>query len=44
MSQDFVQRQPRNVQKSIMHVQGCCFADMDLFLFAVLVAVAVIIT
>ena len=43
MSQDFVQRQPRNVQKSIMHVQGYSFADINLFLFAVFVDVAVIV-
>ena len=29
----FVQRRLRNVQKSVMHVQSCCFADLNLLLF-----------
>ena len=29
----FVQRRQRNVQKSVMHVQSCCFADLNLLLF-----------
>ena len=33
-----VQRRLRNVQKSVMHVQSCCFANLNFF--AVLVAVA----
>ena len=28
-----VQRQKRNVQKSVMHVQSCCFACLNLLLF-----------
>ena len=28
-----VQRRQRNVQKSVMHVQSCCFACLNLFLF-----------
>ena len=28
-----VQRRPRNEQKSVMHVQSCCFANLNLFLF-----------
>ena len=36
-----VQRGLRNVQKSVMHVQSCCFADLTYYLFAVLVTVAV---
>ena len=36
-----VQRRLRNVQKSVMHVQSCCFADLTYYLFAVLIAVAV---
>ena len=28
-----VQRQQRNVQKSVMHVQSCCFACLNLLLF-----------
>ena len=28
-----VQRRLRNVQKSVMHVQGCCFANIKLLLF-----------
>ena len=39
-----VQQQLRNVQKSMMHVQSCCFANPKLHcLFAILVAVAVVI-
>ena len=37
------QRRLRNVPKSMMHVQSCCFADINVFFFAVLVAVAVIV-
>ena len=28
-----VQRRLRNVQKSVMHVQSCCFANINLLLF-----------
>ena len=28
-----VQRQQRNVQESVMHVQSCCFANLNLLLF-----------
>ena len=28
-----VQRRQRNVQKSLMHVQSCCFANLNLLLF-----------
>ena len=28
-----VQRRQRNVQKSVMHVQSCCFASLNLLLF-----------
>ena len=38
-----VQRRLRNVQKSVMHVQICCFANTNLFFFAGLVAVAVVV-
>ena len=34
-----VQRQERNVQKIVMHVQSCCFADLNLLLFCLLVDV-----
>ena len=34
-------QQPRNVQKSVMHVQNCCFANPISLLFAVLVVVVV---
>ena len=38
-----VQWRQRNVQKSVMHVQSCCFANLSYcFFFAVLVAVVVI--
>ena len=33
----------RNVQKSVMHMQSCCFANLTYHIFAVLVAVAVIV-
>ena len=38
-----VRRRQRNVQKSLMHVQSCCFANLNLLFFAVLVAVAVVV-
>ena len=28
-----VQGRPRNVQKSVMHVQTCCFANLNILLF-----------
>ena len=28
-----VQRRQRNVQKKVMHVQSCCFANLNLSLF-----------
>ena len=34
-----VQRQERNVQKIVMHLQSCCFADLNLLLFCLLVDV-----
>ena len=37
-----VQRRLRNVQKSVMHVQSCCFANLNLLHFAVLVAITVV--
>ena len=38
-----VQQWLRNVQNSVMHVQSCSFANIDLFLFAVLVGIAAVI-
>ena len=38
-----VQWQQRNVPKSVMHVQGFCFANLNLLLFAVLVEVVVVV-
>ena len=38
-----VQWRQRNVQKSVMHVQSCCFANQAYCFFAVLVAVAVVV-
>ena len=29
-----VQRRQRNVQKSVMHVQSCCFVNLNLLLFS----------
>ena len=37
-----VQRRQRNVRTSVMHVQSCCFAYLNLLQFPVLVAVAVV--
>ena len=36
-----VQRRLRNVQKNVMQVQSCCFANLALLLFVVFIAVAV---
>ena len=38
-----VLRRLRNVQKSIMHVQSCCFAIYTYCFFANLVAVAIVV-
>ena len=38
-----VQWWQRNVQKSVMHVQSCCFVNLNLLFFAVLVDVAVVV-
>ena len=38
-----VQRRLRKVQKSVMHVQSCCFANLTYCLFAVLIAVVVVV-
>ena len=38
-----VQRRQRNVEKRVMHVQSCYFSNLNLLLFAVLVAVAVVV-
>ena len=38
-----VQQWLRNVQNSVIHVQSCSFANINLFLFAVLVGVAAVI-
>ena len=37
-----VQRRQRNVQKSVLHVQNCGFANLNLLLFCCFVAVAVV--
>ena len=40
-----VQRRQRNVPKSVLHVQNCCFANLNLLLqFHVLVGVAFVAT
>ena len=38
-----VQRRLRNKQKSLMHVKSCCSANLSPLLFAVLVAVTVVV-
>ena len=35
-----MQQRLRNVQKSVMHMQSCYFANIKLFLFPVLVGIA----
>ena len=40
---EVMQRRQRNVQKSVMHVQSCCFANLNLVLFAALLDVAVVV-
>ena len=37
------QLRQRNVQKGVMHVQSCCFANQTCCFFAVLVAVAFVV-
>ena len=37
-----IKKKKRNVQKSVMHVQSCYFANFNQLLFDVLVAVAVV--
>ena len=37
------QRLQGNVQKSVRHVQSCCFANLNLCFFAVLVEVVVVV-
>ena len=38
-----VQRRLRNEQKRVVHVKSCCSANLSPLLFAVLVAVAVVV-
>ena len=38
-----VQWRQINVQKSVMHVQSCCFPNLNLLLFAVFVDVVVVV-
>ena len=38
-----VQRRQRKVQKSVMHVQCCCFVNLNMLFLAVLLDVAVIV-
>ena len=38
-----VQQRQRNVQKTVMHVLSCCFANQTFCFFAVLVAVSVVV-
>ena len=39
-----VQGRQRNVQKSVMHVQSCCFANLNLLLSDVAVALGVVVS
>ena len=38
------QGRQRNVHKSVMHVQNCCFANINLLLFDAAFAVAVVVS
>ena len=38
-----VQRRQRKVQESVVHVQICCFANLNLLFFIVLVAVVAVV-
>ena len=38
------QGRQKNVQKSVMHMQNCCFANIDLFFFYAAFAVAVMVS
>ena len=38
-----VQQRLRNVENSVMHMQSCSFANINLFLFAVFVGIATFI-
>ena len=38
-----VQQRQRNVQKSVVHVQSCWFANLNLFFFVVLEAVTIVV-
>ena len=40
---EVAQRRQRNVQRRVIHVQSCCFANKDQLLFDVLVAVIVVV-
>ena len=41
---EVVQGWQRNVQKSVMQVQSCCFANLNQLLFDVFVAFAVVVS
>ena len=38
-----IQWRQKNVQKSVMHIQSCCFANLTYSFFDVFIAVAIII-
>ena len=40
---EVVQRRQKKVQKSVMDVQSCCFSNLNILFFAILVAVAVVV-
>ena len=39
-----VQPRLRNVQKRVMHVQSCCFTNINYCFFAFLIAVSIFVT
>ena len=36
-------RRQRNVQKRVIHVQSCCFTNINLLFFAILVDIAIVV-
>ena len=40
---EVVQRRQKKVQKSVMDVQSCCFSNLNILFFAILVAIAVVV-
>lgn len=43
MKREVVQQRQRSLLKSVMHVQSFCLANLNVFFFDILIAVAVLI-